>query len=131
MKQKLLFLCMVLSFFTLSQAQTVPAADTLLRQYLGKYSFPDGSVVAEVTVTLDSGILTMTSTAGISPLEKQSDDLFTIIQFQGTAKFNRDSTRKVIGVSIDAMGYQLEGKKEPDLMTMTKRQNNSVGKLPD
>lgn len=131
MKQKLLFLCMGLSFFTLSQAQTVAAADTLLRQYLGKYSFPDGSVVAEVTVTLDSGILTMTSTAGVSPLEKQSDDLFTIIQFQGTAKFNRDSTRKVIGVSIDAMGYQLEGKKEPDLMTMAKRQNISVGKLPD
>lgn len=131
MKQKLLFLCMGLSFFTLSQAQTVPASDTLLQQYLGKYSFPDGSVVAEVTVTLDSGILTMTSTAGVSPLEKQSDDLFTIIQFQGTAKFNRDSTRKVIGVSIDAMGYQLEGKKEPDLMTMTKRQNISVGKLPD
>lgn len=131
MKQKLLFLCMGLSFFTLLQAQNVPAADTLLQQYLGKYSFPEGSVVTEVTVTLDSGVLTMSSTAGISPLEKQGEDLFTIIQFQGTAKFNRDSTRKVMGVSIDAMGYQLEGKKVPDPMTGIYRQSTSLGKLPD
>ncbi|MDE3254118.1 MAG: hypothetical protein KGO92_15055, partial [Bacteroidota bacterium] len=122
MKKQLLFLCMGLSFFTLLRAQNAPAADTLLQQYLGKYSFPEGSVVSEVTVTLDSGVLTMASTAGVSPLEKQSDDLFTIVQFQGTAKFNRDSTRKVIGVSIDAMGYQLEGKKQPDLMTRVYRQ---------
>lgn len=131
MKKKLLFLCIGLSFFALLQAQNAPVADTLIQQYLGKYSFPEGSVVTEVTVTLDSGILTMTSTAGVSPLEKQSDDLYNIIQFQGTAKFNRDSTRKVIGVSIDAMGYQLEGKKVPDMMTRIYRQRISDGKLPN
>lgn len=131
MKQKFLLVCMGLSFFALLQAQNAPVADTLIQQYLGKYSFPEGSVVTEVTVTLDSGILTMTSTAGVSPLEKQSDDLYTIIQFQGTAKFNRDSTRKVIGVSIDAMGYQLEGKKVPDMMTRIYRQRFSDGKLPN
>ena len=54
----------------------------------------------------------MSSSAGTSPLEKQQgEDIFTITQFQGTAKFNRDANKKIIGVSINAMGYVLEGTK--------------------
>ncbi len=129
MKQKLLLLVIGLSFFSFLQAQETPVTDTLLQQYIGKYSFPDGSVVSEVSVTLDSGKLTMSSTAGISLLEKQSYDLYSIVQFQGTAKFNRDTTRKVIGVSIDAMGYQLEGTKVPEATTLVNRKRIGSGKL--
>jgi len=112
MKKWLLFFCLSLGMVAVSQAQQNPAPkDTTLQQYVGKYKFPDGSVVAEVTVAIEGDGMTMTSSAGTSALEKKSDDLYVIVQFQGTAKFNRNADKKVIGVSIDAMGYQLEGTK--------------------
>ena len=94
---------------TVSFAQQ--STDTTLSQYVGKYKFPEGSVVAEVIVKFENGALSMETSAGVSALEKQGDDLYTIVQFQGTAKFNRDSNKKIIGVSINAMGYVLEGTK--------------------
>ena len=39
--------------------------------------------------------------------------MYVITQFQGTAKFTRDENKKVIGVTILAMGYELVGTKEP------------------
>lgn len=112
MKKLLLFFVLSMGLVTMAQAQQnpAPAKDTVLQQYVGKYVFPEGSVVADVTVTIEDGALMMASSHGNSVLEKQQgDDLYTIIQFQGTAKFNRDANKKIIGVSINAMGYQLEG----------------------
>ncbi len=106
--KKLLFLSLAVCFFSVVSAQQ---KDSTLQQYVGKYKFPDGSVVAEVEVTLEGGALSMASSAGVSPLEKQGEDLYAITQFQGTAKFNRNADKKVIGVSINAMGYTLEGTK--------------------
>jgi len=106
---------MLLSFFVIGMvfaAQAAQVSDSTLQQYVGRYKFPEGSVVPDVTVALDNGALTMTSTAGSSNLEKKEEDLYIIVQFQGTAKFNRNADKKIIGVSIDAMGYQLEGTKE-------------------
>jgi hypothetical protein len=115
--KKLAFLfCVGICMVTFSFAQQT--TDTTLNQYIGKYKFPEGSVVAEVIVKLDNGAFTMESSAGVSALEKQGDDLYTIVQFQGTAKFNRDSNKKVIGVSINAMGYVLEGTKTEATMAM-------------
>ncbi|MES2004367.1 MAG: hypothetical protein V4450_07590 [Bacteroidota bacterium] len=116
MKKGVLLLCLTIVFFAVAQAK-MPVGDSTLQQFVGKYKFPDGSVVAEVTVALEDGALTMTSSAGTSALEKQSDDLYTIVQFQGTAKFNRDTNKKIIGVSINAMGYQLEGTKTENATT--------------
>ncbi len=123
MKKWLLFCCLSVCLVSVSQAQQNPAPapkDTTLQQYVGKYKFPDGSVVAEVTVALEDGALTMTSSAGTSALEKKGDDLYVIVQFQGTAKFNRNADKKIIGVSIDAMGYQLEGKKDETTLALLK-----------
>ncbi len=111
MKKAFLFLCFVLGSFVFAQAQDAPAKDSALQQFVGKYKFPDGSVVAEVIVALEEGALTMSSSAGTSALEKQGEDVYTIVQFQGSAKFVRDSNRRIIGVNINAMGYQLEGTK--------------------
>lgn len=113
MKKILLFFFFSVAMVLMAQAQQAPPAkDSTLQHYVGKYKFPDGSVVAEVTVTLEDGALVMASSAGTSALEKQEgEDLYTIVQFQGTAKFVRDTNKKVIGVSINAMGYQLEGTK--------------------
>jgi len=114
MKKWLLFFVLSMGLVTMAQAQQnpAPAKDTAaLQQYVGKYTFPEGSVVPDVTVTIEDGALVMASSQGNSSLEKQGEDLYTIVQFQGTAKFNRDANKKIIGVSINAMGYQLEGTK--------------------
>lgn len=112
MKKCILFCCLSFSLVSLAQAQQTPPKDSALQQFVGKYKFPDGSVVTEVTVEIEDTVLTMTSSAGTSLLEKQTEDLYTIVQYQGTAKFNRDANKKIIGVSILAMGYELEGTKE-------------------
>jgi hypothetical protein len=109
MKKMFFLFCVSICLVSVSYGQQT--TDSTLSQYVGKYKFPDGSVVAEVVVKLENGALTMESSAGVSPLEKQGDDLYTIIQFQGTAKFTRDTNKKIVGVSINAMGYVLEGTK--------------------
>jgi hypothetical protein len=99
------FLCFVMVSFA--------QADTTGKDLAGRYIFPDGSVVTDVTVNFDNGALTMISSAGTSDLVKQSVDFYTIVSFQGNAAFKRDSaSKKVKGVVIDAMGYHLEGVKD-------------------
>jgi hypothetical protein len=109
-KKIMLSLFAVIAFGIASQAQQ---QDTTLVQFVGKYSFPSGSVIPDVTVVLENGALVMNSSAGSSALEKESEDLYVIVAFQGKALFKRDNTKKIVGVSINAMGYQLEGTKEP------------------
>ncbi|OIR08381.1 hypothetical protein GALL_95490 [mine drainage metagenome] len=106
--KKMFFSFLMISFFVAANAQ-----NTTLQQFTGKYKFPDGSVVTEIEVTLDSsGVLTSNSTAGTSVLEKISADTFSVVSFQGTAVFKRDANHKVTGVVVDAMGYHLEGTKD-------------------
>ena len=106
--KKLLFLFFAIVCSLTAFSQQTPA-DSTFQQYTGKYKFPEGRVVAEVTVMLEGANLTMTSPIGTSPLEKKEEDVFVITQFQGTAKFNRDASKKIIGVTINAGGYLLEG----------------------
>jgi len=112
MKKILLFAFMLVGFASVSNAQTAPS-DTTVNQLLGKYKFGEGSPVPEVTVALEGGVLMMNSSAGASTLVKTGEDVYTITQFQGTAKFTRDENKKVTGVTISAMGYELVGTKEP------------------
>ncbi len=102
--------CLSVGVVSMLNAQT-PSPDTTLQAFTGKYLFPEGSPVADVVVKLENGALTSISSAGESALEKIGEDLFSIVQFQGTAKFNRDANQKVIGVSIKAGGFELEGTK--------------------
>lgn len=111
MKKLLFFFCMALFVFSFAQAQQIPILDSSLQQYTGRYVFPDGSVITEALVTLENGALTVTSSAGISSLEKKSEDLYIVTKFSGTAKFNRDASKKITGISILARGHQLEGTK--------------------
>jgi hypothetical protein len=112
--KKMLALCMVLFCGVMAFAQT----DSTGKDLTGKYKFPEGSVVNEVNVNYDNGALSMSSSAGTSELVKQSADVYTIVSFQGTAQFKRDSlSKKVTGVVIDAMGYHLEGTKDAEAAT--------------
>ncbi len=108
MKKLIFTLAFVLGIVAVSFAQQ----DTTLTQYVGKYKFAEGSIVAEVMVTIYNGALIATSSHGTSALVKETEDLYALVAFQGKAFFKRDESKKVIGVSISAMGYQLEGTKE-------------------
>ncbi|HSU28656.1 MAG TPA: hypothetical protein VLJ68_09765, partial [Chitinophagaceae bacterium] len=47
-----------------------------LQQYTGKYKFPDGSVVTDISVTLENGVLIGSSAMGSSELKKTEGDVF-------------------------------------------------------
>jgi hypothetical protein len=107
MKKGLLFVAFIFCAAQFVQAQQ----DTTYKAYLGLYKFSDGSVVPTVEITGDSlKALTMSSEAGNSPLEFVSADKFTITNFNGTADFKRnDTTKQIISIHIEAMGYILDG----------------------
>jgi len=96
---------------------------TARKELIGRYKFPAGSVVEEVIVMQDNGILMMNSTAGTSSLELIKGDSFTIVNFSGIAVFKRNEVKKVIGVHIDASGYVLDGVKD----SVAVRTNTMVG----
>ena len=97
----------------LSGGLFINAQDTTYKEFAGKYVFPDGSVVPDVEVILETSGLTMTSSAGSSSLIKLGVDSFQIVEFSGTAVFKRGDDKKVNGVHIEAMGYILDGNKVP------------------
>ena len=111
MKKLLVFVLMMVGVTTAASAQSTPT-DSTVNQILGRYKFAEGSPVAEVTVVLENGVLMMNSAAGSSTLEKSGEDVYVITQFQGTAKFTRNDSKVVTGVTILAMGYELVGTKE-------------------
>lgn len=104
---------MLVLYFAGSLLAVQAQSDSTFKSYLGKYTFPDGSVVSQVEVSGDSlTALTMTSEAGSSPLVRLDGDNFNIVNFNGTATFKRaDATKEVTGVHIEAMGYVLDGEK--------------------
>ena len=114
MKKFILFTILCLGVSVVASAQTPQPDTTVLKQYVGKYKFPEGSVVNEIVVNIENGGLNMLASVGASPLEKKEGDDFFITMFQGVATFKRNADKKVIGVSISAMGYNLEGTKEDE-----------------
>ena len=108
MKRSFLLLSAMLLIVIAANAQD----STQRKDYLGKYKFPEGSVVPEVEVLIENGMLMMNSSAGTSSLELIKGDTFTIVAFNGTAAFKRNDAKKVIGVHIDAGGYILDGVKD-------------------
>ncbi|HTL08269.1 MAG TPA: hypothetical protein VL307_08445 [Chitinophagaceae bacterium] len=94
------------------------AQDSTGKELIGKYKFPPGSVIEEAVVTFENGVISMSSSAGVSVLEKTKGDTFNIVSFNGIAVFKRDEARKIAGVHIDASGYVLEGEKEAARLAM-------------
>ncbi len=103
-----------LSVITLFSATVMISAqsDTTLKEYTGRYVFPEGTVVPDVTVSLQGDQLSMGSSAGTSQLSKLGVDSFSVVEFQGTAVFRRNGNKKVNAVHIEAAGYVLDGTKE-------------------
>ncbi|HJS53510.1 MAG TPA: hypothetical protein VJ765_03170 [Chitinophagaceae bacterium] len=111
MKKTFLFIA-ASCFIILVNAQTEPAPKPPQEDFVGKYIFPEGSVVPDVTVAISGSDLHMSSEAGASILSELGIDSFQIIEFSGIAVFKRGDDKKVNGVHIEAQGYVLDGKKE-------------------
>jgi len=121
MKKLVLSFYALSSFFILSAQQT-PQPDSL-KEYTGKYKFPEGSVVTEVTVTIENGELYATSVMGNSELKKIEKDVFEIVSFSGKAFFKRNEEAKLSGVRIEVEDVILEGtKSEESIQTGEKLQ---------
>ena len=90
----------------------INAQDDPLKEYVGVYKFPDGSVIPSVEVKLENGVLVGYSSMGSSALEKIGKDTFSIVTYNGMAYFGRNSDGAVSGVRIEVQDLILEGKKE-------------------
>ncbi len=107
--KKLLFLLVMAAGAVTIHAQQTPQDS--LQQYMGKYRFPDGSVVTEITVTIENGVLYANSVMGNSELRKVEKDMFEIVAYQGSAEFKRNTEGKVSGVQIIVGDITLDGTK--------------------
>jgi hypothetical protein len=106
MKKNVLFLCLFIISCLYLKAQDS------LQQYTAKYKFAQGSIVTEVDVVLDNGVLQVNSTMGNALLEKTTADQFTIPLYNGTVVFIRNEAKKITGIKIDVMNINLEGTRE-------------------
>ena len=111
MRKFILFILTSIFIFS-ANAQSDPAPNPPLSDFVGRYVFPEGSVVPDVTVALSGEALTMTSAAGSSNLTEIGRDSFTIVEFSGVAVFKRGEDKKVNAVRIEAQGYVLDGQKQ-------------------
>jgi hypothetical protein len=84
-------------------------AQDSLRVYVGKYKFPEGSVVPEVEVFLENGALFFKSNMGNTAIERNGGDEFSIPAYSGTATFTRNEAKKITGLHIEAQGTVLDG----------------------
>jgi len=110
---KKIILSVIASLFIIAvNAQSDPAPKPPLEDFVGKYVFPEGSVVPEVDVALSGSALSMTSVAGSSALVELGVDSFQIVEFSGFAVFKRGEDKKVNAVHIEAGGYVLDGQKK-------------------
>ena len=90
---------------------SVKAQDSL-NQYVAKYKFPEGSVVLQVDVILENGVLMVNSTMGSASLEKNGVDTFSMPSYNGKVVFTRNEAKKITGIKIDVMNILLEGTRE-------------------
>jgi hypothetical protein len=105
----------VLFFFLISFMAVNAQADSL-EIYTGKYKFPDGSPVTEITITVENGNLMASSVMGNSEFKKtDTKDVFEIVSFSGTATFKRNDENKVVGLLIQVQDISMEGNKEGSL----------------
>ena len=121
--KKILFTTLCFLTFTVMRAQT--PQDTL-QHYIGKYKFPEGSVVTEVTVTVENGALMASSVMGNAELRKMETDIYEIVGYGGTATFKRNADGKVITVQIIVGDINIEGTKTEAAIKLTALKNKKI-----
>jgi len=117
MKKLFLFLFAIAGIITVDAQQNFQTDS--LKEYTGKYKFPEGSVVTEVNITIENGVLFAGSAMGSSELKKIEKDLFEVVAYAGKAIFKRNEEAKLIGVRIEVEDLILEGTKEVSSIQVT------------
>jgi hypothetical protein len=114
----ILSLFLAVSISLQAQDSTKNKAKDSLEIYIGKYKFPEGSPVSEITIVVENGKLIVKSKMGDAELEKaEGIDQFSMPTYQGTASFFRNEAKKVSGIHLDVMGRSLDGDKEEPAAT--------------
>jgi len=108
--KKLLF-----SLFLMMGCTAIHAQTDSLQQYTGKYKFPDGNPVTEITMSVDNGLLMASSAMGSTEFKPTSTaDVYEIVAYGGTATFRRKEG-KVTGMQILVGDLNMEGEKTEGL----------------
>jgi len=115
--KKLLLLILIITAASFANAQSSPADS--LKEYTGKYKFPEGTPFSVVTISLENGSLTATSEAGTSELKRREGDIFDIVAYGGTATFKRNDEKKIIKVQVQVNDLDVEGEKTEGLYLST------------
>ncbi len=117
--RKFFLLLFAIAVFVTLNAQQAPTDS--LQEYTGKYKFPEGSAVTEITVKLEDGVLYASSDQGNSELKKIEKDVFEVVAYAGKAFFKRNEAAKLNGVRIEIEDLILEGtKEEPGSQSLNK-----------
>jgi hypothetical protein len=110
--RKLFLLVLAITGCIIIHAQENPVPDSIaLKEYTGRYAFPDGSQVGEIKVVFETGMLMAQSDQGNSELKRVEKDVFEVVAYSGTATFKRDDKGKVNGIYIQIGDMILDGKK--------------------
>ncbi len=113
--RKLMLSFLAIAATIISFAHQGPATDSVaLKEYTGRYVFPDGSAVNEINVTIESGLLYASSEQGSSELKQLEKDVFEVVAYTGKATFKRDESGKVSGVYVVIGDMILDGRKADD-----------------
>jgi hypothetical protein len=107
MKKILLMAVILMGVMATANAQT-----SNLKDYLGKYVFPEGSPVTEVTITAEDTVLTINSAMGSTPLEKKGVDTFYLAAYDAPIIFKRGANNAVETLTIIVQGMELTAKRE-------------------
>jgi hypothetical protein len=106
MKKILLMAVILMGVMATANAQT-----SSLKDYLGKYVFPEGSPVTEVTLTAEDTVLTINSAMGSTPLEKKGVDTFYLSAYDAPIIFKRGAGNSVETLTIIVQGMELTAKR--------------------
>ena len=106
MKKILLMAVTLVGVIATANAQTSP-----LKDYLGKYVFPEGSPVTEVTLTIEDTVLTINSAMGATALEKKGVDTFYLAAYDAPIIFKRGANNEVETLTIIVQGMELTATK--------------------
>ena len=90
---------------------SVNAQTSNLKDYLGKYVFPEGSPVTEVTLTIEDTVLTINSAMGATALEKKGVDTFYLAAYDAPIIFKRGANNSVETLTIIVQGMELTATK--------------------
>ena len=121
--KKFLFSLLLLTTVSFAHAQSQPAPptppppppanDSLLVEFTGKFKFPDGNVISELTMVVENGTLTAQSAMGNAEFKKTDNkDVFEIIAYGGTATYKRNGQGKITGLRIQVQDLDMEGVKQ-------------------